>query len=585
MHIFSNTHDLPPPPGAAEARPLSSMSVLVADDNRDAADTLAELIAMELGCKVGTAYDGRSALQCALAQRPDALVLDIRMPEFGGVDVARELARFHHDEGAANSKSLMPLLLAVTGTDVSGSLADIDGFFQGAFAKPVDGLALTSLLRRHWQGESDARRQAPLELSDLLCQVARKSVPILRARGNLLAFDYRGPSLVLEHDATALHAGLYRLLCGVADMLDGGFTLLTASVRPEASGEWALTVQVSACGAVLAPSVVSEVLARLALSELAGEPPAGTGVRTGAGICPRSGAHVVGIVTPASGVRLRFELLCRPQQVLDATADAGGAHAWIVDSRAVPSALLQRRLRRLGWNVRRFASPALAREQAAAMNSEGPDLVVVAGEDADAPAGADLQSALSRDVRCVHVVPIGSTALRGRDTSSTCSVHVDPLSPGELIAMTGYLDRPEQVGAQATDGAVAPRMRPRLLVVDDMEVNRLVASGFGEALGYDVALVADGLDAIRHCSQSPPDVVLMDINMPVVGGLDATQRIRLLQRLGRIPPFAIVAATANDDQATADRCRLVGMDGFLTKPLLLQALREELRRVTLNAPH
>jgi CheY-like chemotaxis protein len=577
MHNSSNTQDLSPRVVPAP-RPLSSMHVLVADDNRDAADTLAELIAMEFGCQVSTAYDGRSALQSALAQRPDALVLDIRMPEFGGVDVARELARLQHVEAAENGKARMPLLLAVTGTDVSDALGDIDGCFDGAFAKPVDGLALTDLLRRHWQGESDPK-QAPAELSDLLCQVARESVPILRARGNVLAFDYRGPSLVLEHHAAALHAGLYRLLCGVADMVDGGFTLLTVAVRPEPSGEWALGVQVSASGAVLAPSMVSEVFERLGLSDASGDEPSAR-----AGICPSSGAHVHGSVTPGKGVQLGFELLCRPQQVLDAAVDAHGAQAWLIDSRAVPAALLQRRLRRLGWSVRRFTSLALAREQATGTGAEVPDLVVVAGEDAHADAGADLQAAFAHDVRCVHVVPIGSTALRGRDSASLCSVHVDPLSPGELIALTAALDRPAQAGVQPPGATGAPQTRPRLLVVDDMEVNRLVASGFAEALGYDVAVVADGLDAIRHCGQWPPDVVLMDINMAVVGGIDATQRIRLLQRLGRMPPFPIVAATANDDQATADRCRLVGMDGFLTKPLRLQALGEELRRVTLNAP-
>jgi CheY-like chemotaxis protein len=583
MHPSSHTQDSPPSP-AAELPPLSLMSVLVADDNRDAADTLAELIAMELGCKVDVAYDGRSALNHALAHWPDALVLDIRMPEFDGVDVARELVRLHDDEAASNSRARAPLLLAVTGTDVSGSLADIDGCFHAAFAKPVDGLALTDLLRRHWHGESEGMRQAPAELSDLLCQVARQSVPILSARGSQLAFDYRGPSLVLEHDDAALHAGLYRLLCGVADMVDGGVAVLTASVRPEAAGDWALTVQVSASGAVVAPPVVSEVLARLGLSDVSVEPMEGLSARTAAGICPRSGAHVYGIVTPGKGVELRFELLCRPQQVHDAAVDARGAQAWIIDPRAVPAGLLQRRLRRLGWSVRCFESLALAREQAAAAPADGPDLVVLGGEDAESGARADLQAVFLRDVRCVHAVPIGSPALRGRNDASACSVHVDPLSPGELTALTGQREHPGQPAAPAPSDTAAPPLRPLLLVVDDMEVNRLVASGFAAALGYDVALVADGLDAIRHCSQSPPDVVLMDINMPVVGGIDATQRIRLLQRLGRIPPFPIVAATANDDQATADRCRLVGMDGFLSKPLMLQALRDELRRVTLNAP-
>jgi CheY-like chemotaxis protein len=556
------------------------MRVLVADDNSDAADTLGALIAMELGCQVSVAYDGQDALRQALAEPPDVLILDVRMPRFGGVDVAREFSRAHGDTVAPGQMSAPPLLLAVTGTDVSGFLADIDSHFHGAFAKPVDGEALVSLLRRHWRGESDARRHPPSELSDLLCRVAREAVSVLRARGQHLAFDYRGPSLVLAQDDVALHSGLYRLLCAIADMVDGGDIEWQASVQPEPSGAWLLSVEVKAFATVMVPSVVSEVLARLGLTGQADGRRGSLANHSASGTCPSSGAQVHCRVAPTEGVQLRFELLCQPQQVLEPTVNAGGAQAWIIDPREVPSALLERRLRRLGWNVQRWPSLALARAAALRPTPAMPALLIVADSEQEGVAPtAQLQAALARPVRCIHLVPLGAAALRGSNNSMGCSVQIDPLSPGELIRLTDPLAR-----AQRPDGPPMPQVRPHLLVVDDMEVNRVVARGLAQALGYDVALVADGLDAIRHCSESPPDVVLMDVNMAVVGGIDATQRIRLLQRLGRIRPFAIVAATANDDQATADRCRLVGMDGFLTKPLALQALRDELRRVTVNAP-
>jgi CheY-like chemotaxis protein len=555
------------------------MHVLVVDDNSDAADTLAALIEMELGCVVSVAYDGGSALQRALQAPPDVLILDIRMPGFGGVEVAREFSRM---QGEAIQGSGTLLLLAVTGTDVSGSLADIDSHFHGAFAKPVDGEALVALLRRHWRGESEARTQTPSELSDLLCQVVRKSVPLMKARGLVLAFDYLGPALVLRNDDAALHSGVYRLLCAMADLVNGGDIELRASVQPETSGAWALSVEVASFATLAAPSVVSEVLARLGLADVADDAPAEPATRSARSTCPCTGARVHFDAAAAEGLVFRYELLCQPLQVLEPDADALGARAWIIDARESPSATLGRRLQRLGWSVQRWASYARAREAALSPSQVMPDLLIVmdAGHQGLA-AMAQLQAVWANPVRCVHLVPIGSTALRGSDNAG-CAVHVDPLSPGELIALTRTRVRPELKDGQA---AGVPQPRPRLLVVDDMEVNRVVASGLAQALGYDVAVVADGLDAIRHCSESAPDVVLMDINMAVVGGIDATQRIRLLQRIGRIPPFPIVAATANDDQGTADRCRLVGMDGFLTKPLALQALREELRRVTVNAPH
>jgi CheY-like chemotaxis protein len=119
-----------------------------------------------------------------------------------------------------------------------------------------------------------------------------------------------------------------------------------------------------------------------------------------------------------------------------------------------------------------------------------------------------------------------------------------------------------------------------VLIVDDNDVNRMVASGLVTALGYDVVCASDGLDAIEQCKTSPPDVVLMDVNMPVLDGIDATRRLRELQRCGRVAPFAIVAATAAADDDTERSCRDAGMDGFLSKPLRLPQIRTELRRVT-----
>jgi CheY-like chemotaxis protein len=76
--------------------------------------------------------------------------------------------------------------------------------------------------------------------------------------------------------------------------------------------------------------------------------------------------------------------------------------------------------------------------------------------------------------------------------------------------------------------------------------------------------------------------VLMDLSMPHMDGFDASQRLRSLQRSGVIPPFRIVAATANTGADTQRRCRDAGMDGFLRKPLLREALRRELRRLQIG---
>ena len=118
--------------------------------------------------------------------------------------------------------------------------------------------------------------------------------------------------------------------------------------------------------------------------------------------------------------------------------------------------------------------------------------------------------------------------------------------------------------------------RRRALVVDDNLVNQIVATGLLQVLGLEVDIADDGDDAVESCLREPPDFVLMDIHMPRMDGIEATRRLRALQREGTLPRFPIVAATAGTSEAA---CEDVGMDGFLTKPLSVEKIGRELRRL------
>ena len=96
---------------AENGRSVSEMRILVADDSPYAADSLAELLRLELGCSVVVAYEGAQALQMALAERPDVSILDIRMPRLDGIEVARQL----RSAAAAQGEGAAPRLIAVTG--------------------------------------------------------------------------------------------------------------------------------------------------------------------------------------------------------------------------------------------------------------------------------------------------------------------------------------------------------------------------------------------------------------------------------------------------------------------------------------
>ena len=107
-----------------------------------------------------------------------------------------------------------------------------------------------------------------------------------------------------------------------------------------------------------------------------------------------------------------------------------------------------------------------------------------------------------------------------------------------------------------------------ILVVDDYEVNRQVAYLHLEAAGYHVDLAEDGEAAAEAVKQKPYDLILMDVQMPVLNGYDATERIRQwesTQRQGRHTP--ILALTANAIKGDEATCRAAGMDGYLSKPV------------------
>jgi two-component system phosphate regulon response regulator PhoB len=91
-----------------------------------------------------------------------------------------------------------------------------------------------------------------------------------------------------------------------------------------------------------------------------------------------------------------------------------------------------------------------------------------------------------------------------------------------------------------------------------------------EKQGFRVEEAADGQEALTYCRAHRPDVILLDWNMPVMNGLDATRAIRAQEAPGRHVP--IVAMTANVDQGAIERCLQAGMDAFMPKPIRLQEL-------------
>lgn len=123
--------------------------------------------------------------------------------------------------------------------------------------------------------------------------------------------------------------------------------------------------------------------------------------------------------------------------------------------------------------------------------------------------------------------------------------------------------------------------RPRILVAEDVETNRIVARGLLAKLGCDVELVEDGEAAIAAVQQSPFDLVLMDMSMPGIDGPEATRRIRRLN--GAVAQIPIIALTAYSRPEELAPMLAAGANGSVNKPIVLQKMYEAIQAVCCHA--
>jgi two-component system cell cycle response regulator DivK len=120
------------------------------------------------------------------------------------------------------------------------------------------------------------------------------------------------------------------------------------------------------------------------------------------------------------------------------------------------------------------------------------------------------------------------------------------------------------------------RDRPLVLIVEDQhELRQLYVQELALS-GFDVIEAANGVDAITHTASHTPDVVLMDLSLPILDGWEATRRLKADDRTAHIP---IVALTAHDGSGELQRATSAGCDWFVPKPCPPDALVTEIRRV------
>ena len=114
-----------------------------------------------------------------------------------------------------------------------------------------------------------------------------------------------------------------------------------------------------------------------------------------------------------------------------------------------------------------------------------------------------------------------------------------------------------------------------ILYVEDNPDNRLLIRRVLVAEGYKVVEAANAKDAFERISEAPPDLILMDINMPDIDGYTLTTRLRALPELDQVP---IIALTANVMKGDRERSLEAGCDGYLQKPVDIDTLTSQVEK-------
>jgi two-component system cell cycle response regulator DivK len=118
--------------------------------------------------------------------------------------------------------------------------------------------------------------------------------------------------------------------------------------------------------------------------------------------------------------------------------------------------------------------------------------------------------------------------------------------------------------------------RPQVLLVDDYADAREMYTEYLEFSGFDVVQAANGIEALERAVESGPDIILMDLSLPVMDGWEATRRLKADQRTADIP---VVALTGHALAGISEGAKKAGCDAFVTKPCLPEDLVTEIRKV------
>ena len=195
--------------------------------------------------------------------------------------------------------------------------------------------------------------------------------------------------------------------------------------------------------------------------------------------------------------------------------------------------------------------------------------------------GTGLGLALVRQIVQMHAgtVSVDSEVGRGSTFTVTLPWNLAPVSQNEQSSFSST-NRPNEKAADSSSPAesqfvnLSPETSPTILIAEDNKANAETVADYLETRGYQILFAENGVEAVRYARQYQPQIIIIDISMPELDGLEAIRQIRLDSNTAKIPIIVLTASVAERDR---EQCLQAGADDYMSKPITLKMLSDKIK--------
>jgi signal transduction histidine kinase/DNA-binding response OmpR family regulator len=438
-----------------------------------------------------------------------------------------------------------------------------------------------------------------------LCTCIEEALDLLAARAaerelELAYFCEPGVPDTVVGDVTRLRQILVNLVANAVKFTAAGEVVVTASAAAAADGRHEIHFAVRDTGVGIPPDRMDRLFRSFSQVDTSTTRKYG-GTGLGLAISRRLAETMDGRMwaesAPGAGSTFHFTITVpvlatpvRASRRVDAS-QLHGLRVLVVDDNDTNRRILA--LQTLSWGMEPRAAGSAAEALAWLRGGEHFDVAILdmlmPEMDGAALAAAIRALPASQAMPLVILSSIGRTELGtlmrpgGTELGQTfAAVLTKPVKPAQLmetlvrVCTDAAPDAPARLGASTVDAHLGERFPLRVLLAEDNPINQKVELRMLERVGYRADAVANGLEALEALERRAYDVVLMDVQMPEMDGLEATRRLRA-RSAGTGRP-QVIAMTANAMEGDREACLAAGMDDYVAKPVRLEALAAALER-------